>query len=247
METKIYRGNNNIYLEVKGRIVLDGCETLRTATVPLIDKGISHVYVDLSKVDFIDSAGLGILVGLKMTSNKNKARLMIVSPSRAVQDILNVTKLDTVFDIIDGPDADLLRASLALEDYLVKTIEDTAEPLPQPSAPIATEKAPIQQPALSSAVQPDKERIDQLCRHAVEFMRHGDYEQAIEQYQKALDIDPEYVPAHNNLAIIYEKRPAWHTRAIEQWQKVLEISQKRGDQKHVDRAQKHLSSLGKLY
>jgi anti-sigma B factor antagonist len=247
MDTRIYKGNNNLYLDVKGRIVLDVCETLRTATVPLIDKGISQVYVDLSKVDFIDSAGLGVLVGLKMTSNKNKARMIIVSPSRAVQDIMNVARLDTVFDIINGPDADLLRASLALEEYLVKTVEETPEPLLVEPKPAAEPKSAVQQPAISSSIQSDKEQIEQFCRNAVEFMRVGDYEKAIEEYQKALEIDAEYIPAHNNLAIIYEKRPAWHTKAIEQWQKVLELSQMRGDQKHIDRAQKHLSSLNKIY
>jgi anti-anti-sigma factor len=246
METRVYKGNNNLYVEVKGRIILDVCETLRVAAVPLIDKAINQVYVDLSKVDFIDSAGLGVLVGLKMTSNKNKARMTLVSPSRAVQDIMNVSRLDTVFDIINGPDADLLRASLTLEEYLVKTIEETPEPVLEPPEPVKAPKQEVQQPALSSSVQSDRERIEQFCRNAVEFMRQGDYEKAIEEYQKALEIDPEYVPAYNNLAIIYEKRPSWYAKATEQWQKVLELSQMRGDQKHIDRAQKHLSGLNKL-
>ncbi|HPB32890.1 MAG TPA: STAS domain-containing protein, partial [Candidatus Sumerlaeota bacterium] len=75
MEINIYRANNNLYIDISGRVVLDVCEHLKNAAIPLIDKGINQVYVDLSAVDFVDSAGLGIMVGLKMTSNKSKARM----------------------------------------------------------------------------------------------------------------------------------------------------------------------------
>ena len=53
------------------------------------------------------------------------------------------------------------------------------------------------------------EQVDEHCRKAVELMRQGDYEKAVEKYLEALKIDPDYLPAYNNLAIVYEKRPAW--------------------------------------
>lgn len=266
MEINIYRANNNLFIEILGRVVLDVCDSIKNTIIPLIDKGINQVYADLASVDFIDSAGLGVLVGLKVTSNKNKARLVLVAPSTGVTDILNVSKLDKIFDIITGSEADLLKQSLALKEYLIKnyTIEEplirktaTPEaavsdtPTPKKAVPIApvAKKPSIPEPEpdapipMPSAAKSVKEQVDENCRRAVELMRQGDYEKAVEKYLEALKIDPDYLPAYNNLAIVYEKRPSWRGKAIETWEKVLELSQAVGDQKHIDRAQKHLSSL----
>ena len=272
MEINIYRANNNLYIQVKGRIVLDICDHFRNSAIPLIDKGINQVYVDLSSVDFIDSAGLGVMVGLKSTSNKNKARLVLVSPSIGVSDILNVSKLDSIFDIITGSEAELLKQSLALAEYLIKNIttderipgkavvvgrdpavkEESPGPKAVPASGPSQKTSPTPAPGsrpesppmgVPSAGKSIKEQVDEHCRKAVELMRQGDYEKAVEKYLDALKIDPEYLPAYNNLAIVYEKRPAWRGKAIETWEKVLEHSQAVGDQKHIDRAQKHLSSL----
>jgi Tfp pilus assembly protein PilF len=90
------------------------------------------------------------------------------------------------------------------------------------------------------------EKLEEHCRRAVEFMRQGNYDLSVEEYCKALEIDPDYLPALNNLAIVYEKQPSWIPKAIDQWEKVLSLSQSRGDQKHTDRAQRHLSSLRRM-
>ena len=76
-------------------------------------------------------------------------------------------------------------------------------------------------------------------------MRQGNYESSIECYKSALELDPDYLPALNNLAIVYEKQPSWHTLAIENWRRVLEISRQRNDEKHIDRAERHLADLTK--
>lgn len=261
MELKIYKSDHNVYVEISGRVILDECARLRDAVVSMIDKGVNQIYLEFSKVDFIDSAGLGVLVGLKMTANKNKTRLILVSPSQNFSDILSVSKLDSIFDIINGAEAELLKASLTLPEYLVKSPEKEAPPVEVsisegekassvPEYFPASSKTPTVEQGGASVMPPklksDQEIIKELCQRAVEHIRQGEYEQAVDEYLKALQIDPEYLPAHNNLAIVYEKKPSWHAKAIEQWEKVLELSQKRGDQKHIDRARKHLANLKKL-
>jgi len=273
MNLNIYRENNNLYIDVQGRVVLDFCEQLKNTAIPLIDKGISQVYVDLNAVDFIDSAGLGVLVGLKMTSNKNKARMVLVTPSSTVNDILVVSKLQSIFDIMTGSEADDLKKSMVVKKNLIKSLSDEEasmrppqadkgvitdevlikKPLPVAHPPQAEKPitphahAPGIEPALTQtppvAGKSTKEQVDECCRKAVELMRQGDYEKAIEHYLEAIKIDPEFLPAYNNLAIVYEKRSSWRSKAIETWEKVLELSQSVGDQKHIDRAQKHLSNL----
>jgi anti-sigma B factor antagonist len=239
MKLDLFMTDDSIYVEAIGRVILDECEHLKAVVSPHIGKGISQVYLNLSNVDFIDSAGLGALVSLKMTASRNKARLVLLSPSKQVQEILSVSKLDSIFDIIDGSDAELIKASLAIEENRIK--ETIAPEVAMPSESGAFEAADSQSPLLLGKKQ--KEQIDQWCRTALELMRQGDYEKAAAEYQKVLELDPEYLPALNNLAILYEKKPAWYAKALEQWERVLNVSQKIGDQKHIDRAQKHLSSL----
>jgi tetratricopeptide (TPR) repeat protein len=252
-------------------------------------------------VDFIDSAGLGVLVGLKMTTNKNKSRLILVSPSKAVHDILYISKLDSIFDIVTGNEAEAIRTRLAVTANLIRSIAKeppagaargapagveaaaaaaaagaaapSVRPTPAPKAAAPPLQAPvafsigtpppapappsIQEPVRGAGLanrpggdevrtQGLRDKVEQWCRDAVEYMRQGDYDRAAECYLKAVEQDPEYLPAHNNLAIVYEKKPAWHQKAIEQWEKVQNLSQKHGDQKHLERATKHLSNLRRL-
>lgn len=272
MELEIYQTGSDVFFLLRGRVVLEECDRLKSTCIPLINKGLEQVIVDLSKVDYIDSAGLGVLVGLKMTASKNKARIVLLHPSRSVSDILYISKLDGIFDIMTGSEAELLRAQIAQPENLAPSggaapaavaastgvTEGDTEPRAgaKPARDDAGGRSGVASldihPASASAgmggdSEPDlRERLEEHCRRAVEFMRQGSYESSVEEYQKALALDPEYLPALNNLAIVYEKQPSWVPKAIEQWETVLRLSRARNDQKHVDRAERHLASLRKM-
>ncbi|MFH0793279.1 MAG: anti-sigma factor antagonist [bacterium] len=273
MEIQIYKSGNNYLFHVRGRILLDECEYLKNALLPLITRGVDQVAVNLQDVDFIDSAGLGVLVGMKMTCSKNKVKLLLLSPSKNVGEILFVSKLDSIFEILSNSAADKLRQSMMVPNNLMP-METGPSPVASQMAAVGprlsaikleqVERGNVQIPAKaeapaksdyipdsrfdvatpSSNIGPEvRVRIDDFCKSAVELMRQGDLDKAVEFYQRALEIDPAYIPALNNLAIVFEKKPVWATKAIETWERVLKISQSIGDQKHIDRAQKHLSGL----
>lgn len=265
MDLEIYQSRGDLYFLVRGRIVLEECERFKSACQPLINKGVEQVIVDLSKSDFIDSAGLGVLVGLKMTANKNKAKIVLLQPSKAVSDVLFISKLDGIFDILTGAEADVLKATLVQPQFRLSTTgERVAERLssaplrsfvssgpeaPPPFPEITNIALTPSEPALAEAPgsgRGQKELIEEHCRKAVEFMRQENYDQSVEAYKTALSIDPDYLPALNNLAIVYEKQPSWIPKAIEQWEHVLRLSQARGDQKHIDRATRHLAHLRRM-
>jgi anti-sigma B factor antagonist len=255
MEVDIYQARTDLYFAIEGRIVLEECERLKELSLPLINRGTDQVIVDLSKVSFIDSAGLGVLVGMKMTSSKNGARIVLLQPSRPVSDILFISKLDGIFDIMTGAEADLLKSQLVQPHFRIGgTEEETKRPDPAATADGKHSKLdtafPHRSPSSTggepSELRGQKEQIEAYCRRAVEFMRQGNYELSVQEYQKALSVDPDYLPALNNLAIVYEKQPSWSAKAIEQWEHVLRLSQQRSDQKHIDRAQRHLANLRRL-
>lgn len=247
MNIKIYQSRGNMLVQLAGRFVLDECERIKTSIIPRITREVSQINLDLSQVAFIDSAGLGVLVLLKTTGNKNRSRLALVGPSKGVSDILMVSKLDSIFDIITGSEAQSLISALARPEYQVGDSQPGAESMMSATStrvPAMPEAAPRAMES-SEGLTP-KEQVDQLCKLGMDHMRQGDYEAAAEAYVKAVEIDPEYLTAHNNLAIVYEKKPIWQEKAVKQWERVLEISESRGDQKHIDRAKKHLNNLSRL-
>ena len=89
-------------LDIQGRIVLgDEIGDLRDAVRNLLAEGKKKIILNLAGVDYIDSSGVGELVGSYTTARKAGGELKLLSLTQKVQDVLYVTKLYTVFDIKD--------------------------------------------------------------------------------------------------------------------------------------------------
>lgn len=234
---ELYEAEHELLVVLKGRVVLEELDALKQAVLPHIKRGINHVYVDLQKVDYVDSAGLGLLIGFKMTSKMNGAAITLMDPTKTVSDVLSISKIDGIFDFLKGRDALDVRSRLTGGSNLLGSDAHSTDG----SGMLMVNSDGTLQGEDDSVAK--REQIEDFCRRAVEHMRQGDYEHSIECYKSALELDAEYLPALNNLAIVYEKQPAWHSLAVENWNRVLEISRKRGDEKHVDRAERHLADL----
>jgi anti-sigma B factor antagonist len=89
-------------LDLSGRITLgEGSVQLRDAIRDLIGKGQKSILLNLSEVNYIDSSGLGELVSAYTTARNQGAALKLLGLSKKVNDLLQLTKLYTVFDIYD--------------------------------------------------------------------------------------------------------------------------------------------------
>ncbi len=62
------------------------------------------IVVNLNGVDYIDSGGLGILVGLLVSASKRGGEIKLVSPSKRVKDLLRRTNLHTIFGVYENDD-----------------------------------------------------------------------------------------------------------------------------------------------
>jgi anti-sigma B factor antagonist len=90
-------------LDVKGRIVLgEEIGELRDAVRNLVADGKKKIILNLVDVDYLDSSGVGELVGCFTTVRNAGGELKLLNLSQKVQDVLHVTKLYTVFDIRDN-------------------------------------------------------------------------------------------------------------------------------------------------
>jgi len=104
-------------LDIRGRIVLgDEIGQLRNAVRALVADGKKKIILNLAEVDYIDSSGVGELVGCFTTVRNSGGELKLLNLSQKVQDVLHVTKLYTVFDIKD----DEFQAVKSFDYYFAK-------------------------------------------------------------------------------------------------------------------------------
>ncbi len=89
-------------VDATGRITL-GKETgmLRDTVRNLVGEGKKKILLNLADIDYIDSTGVGELVGSFTTVRNSGGELKLLNLSQKVRDVLHVTKLYTVFDIKD--------------------------------------------------------------------------------------------------------------------------------------------------
>lgn len=89
-------------LDIQGRIILgDEIGALRDTIHGLIKQGKKKIILNLAGVDYIDSSGVGELVGCYTSVRSAGGELKLLNLTQKVQDVLYVTKLYTVFDVRD--------------------------------------------------------------------------------------------------------------------------------------------------
>lgn len=82
-------------LSLQGQIVIGQTETLRDAVESL--PRMSSVILDLSQVTLLDAHGLGVMLQLRQESHAKGGGFQLVNVSRTLREILQITRLDRVF------------------------------------------------------------------------------------------------------------------------------------------------------
>jgi len=89
-------------VDLSGRITLgEGSTMLRDIVRDLITKGNKKILLNLGDVTYIDSSGIGELVSAFTTVRNGGGELKLLNLTKKVHDLLQITKLYTVFDIKD--------------------------------------------------------------------------------------------------------------------------------------------------
>jgi anti-sigma B factor antagonist len=89
--------NSETTIRATGRIVLTTSATLENTLRDLIAEG-KRVVLDVTNVDYIDSAGLGALVSVYMHARRTKCDLEIANPKQRIRDLFNRSGLASVFE-----------------------------------------------------------------------------------------------------------------------------------------------------
>jgi anti-sigma B factor antagonist len=86
-------------VDLNGKITIgEGDVQLREKVNELLDKGRSKILLNLEKVKYMDSAGIGELVACYKRAKEKEGTVKLLNPSGKVYDLLQLTKLEEVFD-----------------------------------------------------------------------------------------------------------------------------------------------------
>ena len=105
LELETTKRNTQTVLTVRGEIDVYTAPRLRQAIVDLVDTGSVNIVVDMEKVDFLDSTGLGVLVGGLKRVRVKDGSLSIVTTQDKILKIFDITGLNRVFAIHASVDA----------------------------------------------------------------------------------------------------------------------------------------------
>jgi anti-sigma B factor antagonist len=103
MTASIREAGGVTIVDISGRIVLgEESAALRDLVCDLLSKGQKKILFNLGDVSYIDSAGLGHLVSAFTSVRKQGGELKLLNLTNKVHDVMQITRLYTVFDIMDN-------------------------------------------------------------------------------------------------------------------------------------------------
>lgn len=102
LDLKVHRNNSIPVLALSGDVDEFTCAKLREAMRCLLNDGESRIIVNLVGVNYMDSAGLGTLVGGLRRINEADGGLALSGPNHHVERILSLTGLDKILHVWGG-------------------------------------------------------------------------------------------------------------------------------------------------
>ena len=104
-----------VVLDVSGRLVLGGGDQLlKDRVASHFQKGNRRVLLNVSKLSYVDSSGLGVIVASFLAARRLGGALRLVNPSSRLHQLLAVAKLLTVVDVCTSDEE-------AVESFAVPT------------------------------------------------------------------------------------------------------------------------------
>ena len=108
MKIKTTEKYGAVILELKGNVMGgDDTKDFNDLLHKLIDEGKTRVIIDLGDVKFMNSSGLGMMIGGLTTMKKANGYYKLANVSDKIESLLIITKLITIFEHYDSVDADV--------------------------------------------------------------------------------------------------------------------------------------------
>ena len=106
MNCQVTEKNDVVVIALSGKI-MGGPEAgeINELINNLIDRDKKKIIIDLENVGWMNSSGLGILIGAITTLKNNNGKLIVVNVSERIENLLRITKLSGVFEIEQDVDS----------------------------------------------------------------------------------------------------------------------------------------------
>jgi anti-sigma B factor antagonist len=105
LEVTSERGAGSVLVRLRGDFDLYSCAEVRSEVEGLYGEAETEVVLDLSGVTFLDSSGLGTLIGLQKRANQGSGQLKLTGLTSQVQKIFDITHLTGAFTIVPAHQA----------------------------------------------------------------------------------------------------------------------------------------------
>ena len=88
-------------VELSGDVDLHRANELRTVLLEILGKKAQQLVIDMEEVNFMDSSGLATLVEALQLTRRNGGQLRLTGLQRRVRSILEIARLDTIFEVYE--------------------------------------------------------------------------------------------------------------------------------------------------
>jgi anti-sigma B factor antagonist len=103
MKFSTRKAGDVVIIDVDGQILLEeGDVEIKMAVGDLLKRGNKKILLNLAKVPYLDSAGLGEIIRCFTALRKSGGDFKLLAPNRRIIDLLTITKLLNVFDCYDN-------------------------------------------------------------------------------------------------------------------------------------------------
>jgi len=108
MKASIRQADDVTIVDLSGQMKLgEGTSILRATVKDLLGKGQKNILLNLGDISYIDSSGVGELVSAFTSVRNQGGDLKLLHLTKKVRDLLQITKLYTVFEVLDDEKAAL--------------------------------------------------------------------------------------------------------------------------------------------
>ena len=101
MRLETYRSNNKFEAEISDKLTSSDLSHFRELLSEIKQSTCKVIVLDLDRLDWIDSAGLGMLILAKELAEKEELELVLRSPKGHVKSLLELGRFDKIFTIED--------------------------------------------------------------------------------------------------------------------------------------------------
>jgi anti-sigma B factor antagonist len=106
LTTKVRHVGNVAIVDLNGKVTLgENTGILRDELRSLLSQGVKNIVLDMQNVSYVDSAGLGELVGAYTTAANQGGAVKLLHLQGKMRDLMQITKLHTIFSAFDDEKA----------------------------------------------------------------------------------------------------------------------------------------------